>query len=88
MTVTAVVDVDNFSACGKSILEAEKKKKVIIKGGCFEGQYIDADVVRKYASIPSKKELYGMLAGSLNSIIGKIAFVLNEVKEKKEEEKK
>ncbi|PNR95947.1 50S ribosomal protein L10 [Petrotoga sp. 9PWA.NaAc.5.4] len=65
-----------------------------IKGGILEGAIIDAEKVKEYSKLPSKQELYAMLARSLNSPISGLVnvlsgtlrsflYVLNAIKENK-----
>lgn len=84
MTATAIADPDVFMASSKDILNAEKNKKVKIKGGFFNGTFIDSELVRKYANIPNQQELYSILVATLKQIISNIVFVLEEIKEQKE----
>ncbi len=84
MTATAIADPDVFMASSKDILNAEKNKKVKIKGGFFNGIFIDSELVRKYANIPNQQELYSILVATLKQIISNIVFVLEEIKEQKE----
>lgn len=83
MTAMAIAEPDQFFASGKSLLEAEKKKSIVIKGGVFEGKFIDAAMVRTYGSIPSRQDLYASLVGALEGILNKLVVVLGEVGEQK-----
>lgn len=83
MTATAIADAEQFMGASKDILNAEKAKKVKIKGGVFNGEVIDGDMVRKYAKIPSQQELYGILVATLQQIISNFVFVLEEVANQK-----
>jgi len=46
---------------------AKDKENLVIKGGIFEGKFIEANEVEKLACILSREELLAKLAGSLNS---------------------
>lgn len=83
MTAMAIADPDQFFASGKSLLEAEKKKSITIKGGVFEGKFVDANMVRTYGSIPSRNDLYASLVGSLEGILNKLVVVLSEIGDQK-----
>lgn len=84
MTATAIADHDQFMPTSKDILTAEKGKKVKIKGGFFNGEFLDSELVRKYASIPGRQDLYSILVATLQQVIGNVVFVLEEIKEQKE----
>ncbi len=85
MLATAIVEGDKFVNVGKSIFQAEKSKKIKIKGGFFEGAVIDEKKVRKYASLLSKEEMHGVLVGCLSGLIGNLVYVLEDIaKEKKD----
>ena len=43
--------------------EFVKEEKFIIKGGFFDGEFLDAAAIGKVADLPSKEELYSMLLG-------------------------
>ena len=73
-----------------------KKGKPKIKGGFFEGRFINSDQVKQLASISSREEIYQRLAYtmaspitklacSLNNVLVNLLTVLNAVKNKKEE---
>lgn len=84
MTATAIADHDQFMPTSKDILTAEKGKKVKIKGGFFNGEFLDSELVRKYASIPGRQDLYSILVATLQQVIGNVVFVLEEIKKQKE----
>jgi len=83
-------------APAKVLVEYTKKlKKTEIKTGILDGQVIGLDQIQNLASLPSKDELLGTLAGtlaapisglarSLNGIISGLGYALNAVKEQKE----
>ncbi|HBT40218.1 MAG: 50S ribosomal protein L10 [Thermotoga sp. 50_1627] len=75
----------------------EKKLEKFFKGGFIEHQPFDAEQVAHFASLPTKKELYAILVGriqspiyglvfALNDIIRKLVYVLNAIEEKKKSE--
>lgn len=84
MTAMVIANDENFMGASKNVLKAEKGKRVKIKGGFYNGEVIDSDLVRKYASIPSQQELYGILVATLQQIISEMVFVLEEIKKQKE----
>lgn len=83
--MSAVVEVqDSFSEVSKIIFNAEKDELLKIKGGCFEGNAISGQYIKKLASIPSKDVLYSILVGSLQSSVANLVYVLKGVAELKE----
>lgn len=80
----------------KVLVEYTKKlKKTEIKAGLLDGNVIGLDEVKNLADLPSRDQLLGMLAGTLNApitgfarslsgIISKLGYALNAVKEQKE----
>lgn len=83
-------------APAKVLVEYTKKlKKTEIKTGVLEGKVIGLDEINNLADLPSREQLLGMLAGTLNApitgfarslhgIIAKLGYALNAVKEQKE----
>ncbi len=83
-------------APAKVLVDFTKKlKKTEIKTGILEGKIIDVDGIKRLAALPSRDQLLGMLAGTLNApvtgfarslsgIISKLGYALNAVKEQKE----
>ena len=66
---TTVAFGNDEVGAAKLMVEASKKYggKIAVKSGYISAEYCDADAVKKYASIPSKNELYSMLAGTLSN---------------------
>ena len=77
---------DETSAC-KIIVDAAKKytDKIAMKSGDVDGAYVDKNGLSALAAIPSKPELYSMLAGTLSGFVRSLAVALNAVAEKKAE---
>ena len=50
-----------------------------IVAGAVDGQLLDEEQVGRFASLPSKEQLYGIVAGTLNAPIVKLARTLAEV---------
>jgi len=81
-------------AVAKMVKEATKENKaIVIRGGIFEGEFIEDREVERLASIPSKEILLGKLVGSLNApvsgfvnVLGgnirSLLYTLNAIKEK------
>ncbi len=80
----------------KVLVEYTKKlKKTEIKAGVLDGRIIGLEEIQNLAELPSREQLLGMLAGTLNApitgfarslsgIICKLGYALNAVREQKE----
>lgn len=87
---------DDPVAPARVLVEYIKKlKKTQIKTGVLDGRVIDLSEINNLASLPSKQQLLGMLAGTLNApitgfarslsgIISKLGYALTAVKDQKE----
>ena len=86
---------DNVSEITKTIKNYSKNGFVLLKGAFFEGEYLDKTRVNALANLPTREQLYAMLANvlaspivnlarDLNDIIARLARVLNKVSEKKQ----
>jgi large subunit ribosomal protein L10 len=64
---------------GKKYLGADKKSKLHILGGIFEGKLVDQAMMREIATIPSMQGLRGMFANVINSPIQRFAIAMAEV---------
>lgn len=64
---------------------AKFDNKLVAKSAYVNGEYIDKAGVAQLAKIPSKEALYGVLAGTLQNLIGRLAVALNRVAEKSAE---
>jgi len=83
-------------APAKILVEHVKKlKKTEIKSGLLNGRVIGIEEINNLAELPSREQLLGLLAGTLNApitgfarslsgIISKLGYALNAVKEQKE----
>lgn len=83
-------------APAKVLVEYTKKLKITeIKAGVLDGKLIDLNMIKSLAALPSRDQLLGMLAGTLNApitglarslsgIICNLGYALNAVKEQKE----
>lgn len=72
------------TGASKVIIDAAKKyqDKVAVKSAYFEEKRLDANGVKALAAIPSKQQLYGMLASALLGVPRALAIALNQVAEK------
>lgn len=59
---------------------------IVIKAGISDGKVMDADEVKVLASIPSREILLGQLAGVLQGNIRNLAYLLDQISKKDEEE--
>lgn len=84
---TAVAFGKEETDASKQVVEATKKfsEKMSVKSGYIAGAYVDQAGVKKYAAIPSKPELYSMLAGTLSNFTRGLAVAIKAVADKKAE---
>lgn len=61
-------------------------KKLELKGGLVQGKVFDVDKVKELALIPSKEVLISKLLGSFKMPLSNFAYLVNAIKEKKEQE--
>ncbi len=64
---------------------SEKSGKLSLKIGIVRNEFYDNDKIKKLASIPSKDVLMAKLLGSIRSPLSKFVYVVNAVKESKNE---
>jgi len=65
------------SAMAKVLVDyAKTNEKFEIKGGVVEGEVVDLNAIRALAALPSKHELQGMLAGTLQAPLRNLAGTL------------
>jgi large subunit ribosomal protein L10 len=65
---------------------AKEHKKMEFKGGIVQGKIFDTDKVKELASIPPKEVLIAKLLGSFKAPLSNFAYLVNAIKEKKEQE--
>ena len=84
---TSVAFGEDEVSASKVIVEASKKyeNKITVKSGFISNSYENVDGGKKYAAIPTKPELYSMLAGTLSNMIGGLAVALKAVADKNAE---
>lgn len=68
---------------GKKYQSADKKNKLHILGGLFEGKLVGAMMMQEIATIPGVQALRGMFANVINSPRSRFAIVLSEVAKQK-----
>ena len=70
----------------KIVVDAAKKyqDKISVKSGYVDGKYVDIKGIVALASIPSREELYGKLAGLFSGFPRSLACALNAVAEQKQ----
>lgn len=61
-------------------------KKLELKGGLVQGEIFDAGKIKELATIPPKEVLIAKLLGSIKSPLSNFAYLVNAIKEKKEQE--
>lgn len=72
------------TGAAKVVVDAAKKyqDKVAVKSAYFEEKRLDVNGVKALAAIPSKQQLYAMLASALLGVPRALAIALNQVAEK------
>jgi large subunit ribosomal protein L10 len=71
------VSYDEPSALAKVLVDyAEKNEKFEIRAGVVEGELVDLVQIQKLAALPTKHELQGMLAGTLQAPLRNLAGTL------------
>lgn len=81
---TSVAFGADETSAAKVTMDAVKKynEKVSVKSAYFEEKRLDENGVKALASIPSKQQLYAMLASALLGVPRALAIALNQVAEK------
>ncbi len=81
---TAVAFGAEETDAAKQVVDAAKKygEKMAVKSGYIDGKYVDEKGVKAYAAIPSKPELYSMLAGTLCNFTRGLAVAIKAVADK------
>lgn len=75
-----VISRDDPVAPAKVLVDFVKgNENLEIKAGTFNGQLIGVDEIRQLARMPSREELLGQLASTLNQVPTSFVRVLNEV---------
>lgn len=64
---------------GKKYQGADKKNKLSILGGIFEGKLVGQSMMQEIATIPGMQGLRGMFANVINSPIQRFAIAMSEV---------
>ena len=81
-----VIGYDDYVAPAKAVNDYAKNNDFYkVKMGIMDGKVIDVKEVKKLANLPSKDTLYAMLASALLGNIRNLAVVLDQVKQKQEE---
>lgn len=83
---TAVAFAEDETSAAKIVVDAAKKyqDKISVKSGYVDGKYVDIKGIVALASIPSREELYGKLAGLFSGFPRSLACALNAVAEQKQ----
>jgi large subunit ribosomal protein L10 len=72
-----VVTKDAISAAKLlSDFAKEHDARPTVKGGLYEGKQVDAAVVKKLASLPTRDEALSILVGTFNSVLSMFALAL------------
>ena len=72
------VSFDEPSVVAKALVDYAKHNEAFeIKGGVVEGEVVDLAAIQRLAALPSKHELLGMLAGTIQAPMRNLAGTLN-----------
>lgn len=81
-----VIGYDDYVKSPKVINDFAKTNDFYtFKGGVMDGKVIDVTQIQKLANLPSKETLYSMLASALLGNIRNLAVVLDQTRQKQEE---
>ena len=81
-----VIGYDDYVKSPKVINDFAKDNDFYnFKAGIMDGKAIDVNEMKKLASLPSKETLYSMLASALLGNIRNLAVVLDQARQKQEE---
>ena len=71
------ISYDEPAALAKTLVDYAKDHEALeIKGGWVEGELVDLVAIKQLASLPSREELRGMLAGTLQAPLRNLAGTL------------
>jgi large subunit ribosomal protein L10 len=71
---------EDFSSAIKAYQEFQKTaKKTELRGGVMDGRLLKEADVKALGDLPSKEQLMGQIAGSINALATKLAVGINEV---------
>lgn len=62
----------------------EENEGLTLVAGCADSKFLDKNMLTRMATLPSKEVLLAQLCGVLKAPIAKFAFVLSQIKEKKQ----
>lgn len=72
------ISFDEPSALAKALVDYAKDHEVLeIKGGIVDGDVVDVRAIERLAALPSKHELRGMLAGTIQAPMRNLAGTLH-----------
>ena len=81
-----VIGYEDYVKSPKTINDFAKNNDFYkFKAGIMDGKVIDVAEIKKLASLPSKETLYSMLASALLGNIRNLAVVLDQARQKQEE---
>lgn len=81
-----VIGYEDYITPAKAINDYAKDNEFYtIKAGVMDGKLVDVSEVKKLANLPSKDTLYAMLASALLGNIRNFAVVIDQLRQKQEE---
>ncbi len=97
-SVAVVYGGDEPAVVAKTLLKwCRDNRQMAVLGGCADGMVLDEKGVTEFSKLPTKSELYAMIAGAvvgnlsgiagcLNNLIGGVAAAVEALREKKAKE--
>ncbi len=78
---------EDAAAVAKSLKDSSKEnERITLRGGVLNGEFLDTSKVEQLANLPSRDQMLATLLATFNAPISAFARVLNEIKNKKEQE--
>lgn len=78
---------EDAAAVAKSLKDASKELELVaLRSGMLNGEVLTKAQVEQLASLPSRDQMLGTLLATFNAPVSAFARVLNEIKNKKEQE--
>jgi large subunit ribosomal protein L10 len=78
--IALAIAYEEPEALAKALVDYSKdNEKFEIKGGVIEGEVVDLEMIRALAALPTKHELQGMLAGTLQAPLRNLAGTLHSL---------
>lgn len=81
-------NIDGFKDLAKTLSDRKEAtpeaKEIVIKFGYYENKLIDSNTVKVIFALPSRNDLYSMIASALQSPLTKLAYAIKQVADSKQ----